>query len=183
MLKPLRPGCRHSGPAHGAGFSLIELCVALAVVVIGATWALTTLSDVLSNNRLRSAGQQMYDALQLARSEAVKRNASVAVSVSGVSVSINYTPGVACGRNGASCQTLTFGAGTGLQVQLDNAASAALQFDSRGEMADLSGHTVDIVNNRCAAEQSCVRLLVRGGGTVRVCNPAQADTNASNYCA
>lgn len=61
------------------GFSLIELMVAVAVVAILAVVAMPNLRSVIANNRLRGQTDEMTASLQLARSEAVRRNARVDV--------------------------------------------------------------------------------------------------------
>lgn len=59
------------------GFSLVELMVTVAVVAIVAALALPSLTSVINNNRLTSQANELVSGLQTARSEAVRRNASV----------------------------------------------------------------------------------------------------------
>jgi type IV fimbrial biogenesis protein FimT len=162
---------------RACGFSLVELLVAIAVVGISLTFASSTLSDVLSNNRIRSTAELVYDALQEGRSEAMKRNATVSVTVSASNAVINYTPGSTCST--ASCKTVTFGTATGLSIS----AGGAVSFSSTGQELNLASHVFDVTNTRCSAEKSCLRVQVNGGGFIKVCNPSQGDSSASNYCA
>lgn len=63
----------------GHGFTLVELVLAvsvLSILTIAATPAFTTL---VNNNRLSSAANEMVGSLQLARAEALRRNARVVV--------------------------------------------------------------------------------------------------------
>lgn len=62
-----------------SGVTLIELLIAVAVLAIGAVLAIPSFTELVKNNRLTSASNNLVRALQLARSEAVKRNAPVTV--------------------------------------------------------------------------------------------------------
>ena len=62
-----------------SGVTLIELLIAVAVLAIGAVLAIPSFTELVKNNRLTSASNNLVRALQLARSEAVKRNTRVAI--------------------------------------------------------------------------------------------------------
>lgn len=59
------------------GFTLIELMVTVAVVAVLVSLAMPSFTTVINNNRLTSQANELVSALQTARSEAVRRNASV----------------------------------------------------------------------------------------------------------
>ncbi|WP_194723885.1 GspH/FimT family pseudopilin [Noviherbaspirillum malthae] len=61
------------------GFTLIELMVAVAVTAILLGIAVPSLLDVLLGSRLTAHANTLVASLQLARSEAIKRNAVVTV--------------------------------------------------------------------------------------------------------
>ena len=61
------------------GFTLIELVVAVAVLSILTTIAIPGFSRLIESTRLTSATNSLSAALQVARSEAVNRNAGVQV--------------------------------------------------------------------------------------------------------
>jgi len=71
----MRTGCRLSGPENG--FSLIELCVVLAIVAILYSQAAPAFSAWVQNAQIRTATESIQSGLQLARSEAIRRNRSV----------------------------------------------------------------------------------------------------------
>lgn len=72
---------RHPLPArrHG-GFTLIELLVTIAIGVVIAGMAYPSLSTLIGTMRAKTVGTDLYAALLRARSEAIKRNASVTLS-------------------------------------------------------------------------------------------------------
>ena len=62
------------------GFSLMELMIVMLIVGVLMGFAVPAFTDFMQTSRLRSASSGLYEALVIARSEAIKRNASVAVS-------------------------------------------------------------------------------------------------------
>lgn len=73
MRKNLRNRKRESG------FSVMELCVAIAIFAILASMAIPGTSRWLPNYRIKSAARDIYSNLQLARLEAIRNNRDHAV--------------------------------------------------------------------------------------------------------
>lgn len=67
---------------HQTGFTLIELMVAMAVATVVLTVAVPSFREFTRNNRLATQTNQMVTALNLARSEAVKRGVRVTLCTS-----------------------------------------------------------------------------------------------------
>jgi type IV fimbrial biogenesis protein FimT len=65
--------------ARGAGFTLTELLVAIAIAAILMAVGAPAMRDLVVSQRLRTAANNLYSDLSYARAEAIKRNASVQV--------------------------------------------------------------------------------------------------------
>ena len=66
-------------PRGAAGFTLVELMITVAVMAILAAIATPAMQGLLNGNRLNGAAGELTAAMQLARSEAVRRNVRVRV--------------------------------------------------------------------------------------------------------
>ena len=71
------PAHFHRTPRRNAGFSLVELAVTVAVLAIILAIGLPSLRDILTNNRLSGATNEMLGMVQLAKIESIRRNATV----------------------------------------------------------------------------------------------------------
>lgn len=76
------------------GFTLIELVVTIAVAAILLGVAVPSFQEIIKNNRMAANVNEFISALNLARSEAIKRGVSVTVCWSG--------DGAACGAGGTN---------------------------------------------------------------------------------
>lgn len=74
---PRTSGSRVATPAQG--FSLIELMVTIAVAGLLAAVAVPSMVGFVNTSRLASASEELSASLQLAKSEAVRRNRPVTV--------------------------------------------------------------------------------------------------------
>jgi len=77
---------------HGAGFTLIELMVAVAILAVLAALAAPSFNEAILSNRLASYANTFVASAQLARGEAIKRNATV--------VMCRWAGGTSCAASG-----------------------------------------------------------------------------------
>ncbi len=61
------------------GFTLVELMITLAIAAIVLTFAVPSFTAIIKNNRIITQANEMVTALNLARSEAIKRTTIVNV--------------------------------------------------------------------------------------------------------
>jgi type IV fimbrial biogenesis protein FimT len=68
------------------GFSLIELMIVLVVIAVTLSVGSPLFQDLLHSNRLRAETARFLGAINLARSEAVRRNIPVSICASEMAV-------------------------------------------------------------------------------------------------
>jgi len=75
----------HNLPEHSSGYTLMELMVTVAIAGILLGVAIPSFTSIISSNRLTTYANELVAALNLARSEAIKRGVQVTVRNKGAS--------------------------------------------------------------------------------------------------
>jgi type IV fimbrial biogenesis protein FimT len=136
----------HGGRTRTAGFTLIELMIALVVTVILVIVAIPSFNRLILSNKLTTTANDMVAAINSARIEAVKRNATTQFCASTASANATGTSdalGTACttqtgavfllpGAAAKPVQVLAAVGGLTSPLQLAGGASVALRFNGQG---------------------------------------------------
>jgi type IV fimbrial biogenesis protein FimT len=190
--------------AHQEGFSIIELSVALTVVAVLLTLGMPSLSSYVQNARLGGAAKSFYTGVQLARAEAIKRNAEVEFVLTNTPVASgieNTLVGDVQGKNWVvrarssasapyeliEAKSMLEGGGAAPAVTV---AASAAQFTFNALGGTTAGGPAQGIVLENPAMGLCVPLgpvrcwdiVVAPGGQVRLCDPAAASASDSRHC-
>ena len=158
------------------GFTLVELMVGLALTVFLLLLAMPSASTYILDTNIRAGAQAYYDGAQLARAEALRRNADVAINLTdsgrGWSVTVGEMLIASKAQESASS----------LSVQSEQ---VTVTFDSHGRAS--SAHDVNFKpsNTSCMEDsgaQRCLRVAISLGGQVRLCDPSIAVEGDNRKC-
>lgn len=191
-------------PSATRGFTLIELLIGISIIGVLLALGAPHMSAYLQNSKIGAASANVAAGLQMARTEAIRRNAPVEfvltnASLASSSVAVTATPDangsswIVRAASGATFdyvegRSATEGAGTGAAaVQLAASGAGSVQFTAFGATAGGAGFQVDISNpagGACAdahGPMRCRRVIVTSGGKVQTCDPA-ASAGDSRAC-
>lgn len=157
-----------------AGFTLIELMVAITILAILLFIALPNFAVWMQNTQIRTAGEAVLNGMQLARAEAIRRNVNVELRMD---VSSGWTAVVA-GPGGEVIQSRLAGEGSAAAlVTITPAGANTVTFSSFGSVATNADGTATVTEIKidspaiAAADSRELCILVRAGGNVRMCDP------------
>lgn len=141
LIKPLRT-------AFNRGFTMIELATTIAIVGIGLTIAMPDLSSFIRRNQMSAGTNDMLAAVNVVRTEAVKRSVPTVLCASTDAINCSGTPTnwdggyigfVDLDGNGARNVTLenliTSGTAQTSGVQVRSAGATTLRFAPNGLLA------------------------------------------------
>lgn len=182
------------------GMTLIELMTGLVILVILIVMGVPSFSHWIQSSQIRNSAEAIQNGLNLARVEAVRRNAIVrfnlvtttgddcALSDVGTSWVVSLDdPSGAC--NSAASDTVApriiqvRASGEGSSNAVVNAGGVnTVSFSGTGRAS--TAVSIDITNpsgGGCAASggggMRCLRVVVTLGGQVRMCDPARASSD------
>ena len=157
------------------GFSLIELMITLAIVAILATVAAPSFKVILANAQIRTASQALQDGLQLARVEAIRRNARVIFTIGTQStwtVSVESDTSTVQTRpytEGSAAATVAVTPAGATQVTFDGLGRVKANADASSSITQLD---IDVPTTLIPASASREqRVTITSGGAIRLCDP------------
>ena len=179
------------------GFSLIELMVGIVILGVLMAMAVPRFSDWLRNARVRTSAEAMQNGLQLARAEAVRRNATVRFQLVNTidDTCALDTAGphwvVSMDNPAGQCASAPSDTAAPRIIQVRNRAEGSVQtlvaagqsafvFNGLGRLTPVPAGNVAIdvsstTGGTCVASGGsvrCLRVLVSVGGQIRMCDPA-----------
>jgi type IV fimbrial biogenesis protein FimT len=164
------------------GVTLVELVIGVAILGILAAIAVPSYTEFIANTQIRTTTESVRNGLQIARAEAVKRNANVTFTLNASDTSWV----VGCATTTANCpatiQSKSAKDGGSGTVTVTVTGANPVNFTSLGSVAALS--SVDIDNSSIpSAKSKDLRVRVGAGGNIRVCDPNVSATTDTRYCA
>ena len=164
---------------RSAGFTLVELMVAITILAIMLFIALPNFAVWMQNTQIRTAGEAVLNGMQLARAEAIRRNANVELRMD---ASSGWTARVA--GTGEVIQSRLAGEGSAAAlVTITPAGTTTVTFNSFGSVATNDDGTATVTEIKidspaiAAADSRELCILVGLGGNVRMCDPQVAVTD------
>jgi type IV fimbrial biogenesis protein FimT len=168
------------------GLTLIELLVTMAVIGVLGALAIPSYTAWIQNNKIRTAAESIQNGIQIARGEAVKRNASVQFDFRGTNSAWTVctspvVPGACSDPDDATTvQSRAASEGSSADITLVTSDVGPFVFNSFGVMTSpVPGAgglvTIDVDVNTSvlsAAESRELRIVIGVGGSVRMCDPA-----------
>lgn len=196
---------------HSSGFTLVEMMIAVVIMAILMAIAMPAFQTFIQNIQIRTAAESMQAGLNLARTEALRRNARVSLwlvdgigaacarSSSGTSWVVSFdNPAGLC--NAASSETVaprliqsregSDGSSSVSVNALDanGAGTSCITFNGFGSIESTcvgGGAPIGKLTFESATSPDTTRKLevrVTSGGAVRMCDTTVADETDPAYC-
>jgi type IV fimbrial biogenesis protein FimT len=171
---------------HARGFSLIELLVVIAIAAVLLGIGVPNMQQYIISGRLSSASNDFFTALNLARSEAVRRGVQVTLITNGAANSRDWSSGwtmfVDTDRDGAlDAGEEVLRVGQALEAPMTNFGSTNfgtfVAFDSTGRLTSGGGSFVICSGTALVADgQARSRaLILNSAGRARIAFDSNAD--------
>lgn len=177
-----------------SGFTLIELMVTITILAIVLSAAFPSYRAFVANAQIRSTAESIRNGLQLARAEAIKRNANVTFTIASAANDSSWSVGcvtVIVDSDGdgvdecpAIIQSKTAREGSASTISLTKVGSNTLTFINLGTTSATAGQLsrVNIDNTSIPASVSAnLSVSIQAGGNARLCDPNAAATDP-RYC-
>lgn len=138
-----------------SGFTLVELMITVAVIGVLALVAVPSMTAMINNSQVTSQTSELTSALQLARSEAIRRNATVTLCPS---------------TDGSSCVSSSDWAGWVIRGR-DNVANAVdvIRSNTTSSKTDITGPAAGIAFKPSGVldSQACVMVASKAADSKR----------------
>lgn len=144
------------------GFTLVELMITILVAAILATAAFPSFKELITNQRIKSTSFDLMSTLNLARSEAIKRNAQVTIAPA----NNDWTQGWTVSTNVPTAGTLILNqsAMTGLSITCTpGLACSSITYNGNGRTSGANTQSIQISSNAIATPKlTCISVDLSG---------------------
>lgn len=168
------------------GVTLLELMIAIAILSILIAVGLPSYSTWIRNTQVRTASESIQNGLQLARTEAVRRNTSVELVLTDDAPTSATVTASTTGRNWVvrTFGTNEFIQGRGRSEGSNNTTvtggASNFRFDGLGRLVTPAATTdIDIT---ASGSDRALKVRVWTGGQIRMCDPSIGDPTDSRSC-
>lgn len=163
-------------PRRAHGFTLLELLVGIGIIAFLLLMAMPGIRVYLLDTKIRAAAQAYYDGAQQARSEALRRNTDVTLSLT------NSNQGWSIAVGGVGIAVKAPESASMLSV---TATTTDVSFNGLGNAS--AANTVKFMpgdSSQCLASgpQRCLQVQVSQGGQVRLCDPSITTAGDNRKC-
>ena len=165
----------HKTSSCERGFTLIELMITLGVFAVLTILALPSFNQWIANTKIRSTTESILAGFQLARTEAVRLNRGVRMTLN-ADTSWSVTEVI----SGIVVQTRPSAEGSAnTTMAVTPVAATTVDFNGLGRVTNLTPITqVDVDSTVIpAAETKELRITINTGGTARACDPSHPSSD------
>lgn len=183
------------------GVTLIEVLITVTIVAILAMLGLPSFSEFMRNSSVRTAAETVLAGVQLARSEAVRRNARVEFALVAAAPTVDNVGATpvetgphwivrlfqTSGTYGPSDYIQGGDASSTPNVSIE-ADTASFNFTGLGRTNLPGPNTIRVTypsGDACVADGGtvrCLNVVIQSGGQVRMCDPAITTAGDSRAC-
>lgn len=149
------------------GVTLVELMVTLVFLALLLALGAPTMAGYLRNAKLREGANSVATVLNFARSEAVKRNDAVSVTIGGSAVVVRDAASQVLRRDVLPADVAVQAWSTS-----DDSSAPEVRFGGAGRTLPFgAAYRIDTTMGgiACGADVRCMRTMVRSGGAIRLC--------------
>lgn len=159
-----------------AGFTLVELMVALMVLGVLVSLGMPSFLEMLRNMEIRAAAESVANGLQRARAEAVARNTRVQfVLGTGTAWTVDYVAKPVLTDPPIDSRPSSDSANATLLPEAsDSSAATIVTYNQLGQLLPVNpdgSKPIAKIDFAAASGTQGLRILIGAGGNARVCDP------------
>jgi len=149
------------------GFTLLEMLATIAILAIIVTLAVPAMNDLNIRSRLKGSSEKLYADIQLARSEALKRNSDVILSIGASNACYGFDITASCDCLTSACLINT---PVNDSITFTSSYTGTVNFGPRGKITDATNSITSGTFTLTATNSTSVSLKLSGLGQLKLCS-------------